>query len=88
MDSPIIMIRPAHPDRWSYSEPYPAGRAFFSALSEEGAAPDLSLIVRDGTFGALDEAVLSGTGWSSLTLSGGFFGIYARASDICRSCRH
>jgi hypothetical protein len=78
MDSPIIMIRPADPDRWSYSEPYLAGQALLSALSEKGAAPEISLVVRDGTFGALDEAVLSGIGWSPLARSGGFFGIYAR----------
>jgi hypothetical protein len=78
MDLPIIMIRPAHPDRYSYLNPYSAALSLSSAMNAGGAPPDLSLVMREGTPGAVTEAIISGLAWSPLTPNGGTFGIYSR----------
>lgn len=78
MDLPIIMIRPAHPDRWSDLQPYPAGQSLLVASSGGGAVPELSFVVRGGPSGALTDAVISGLGWSPLTRPGGLLRIYSR----------
>jgi len=73
-----IMIRPAHPDRWSDLGPYPAAQSLASALSAGATAPDLSFVVWQGPPGALSQAVVRGLGWSPLIRKGGAFAIYAR----------
>ncbi len=78
MDLPIIMIRPAHPDRWSELQPYPAGQLLLGALSGGGAVPELSFVVREGASGAVTDAVINGLGWSPLTRPGGSLRIYSR----------
>jgi hypothetical protein len=78
MDLPIIMIRPAHPDRWSDLQPYPAAQSLLVASSGGGAVPELSFVVRGGPSGALTDAVISGLGWSPLTRPGGLLRIYSR----------
>ena len=78
MEQTHIMIRPAHPDRWSSLGPYPAGLSLAIALREGGAVPGLSFIVREGPSSSVSEAVVSGLGWRPLTRDGGDLGIYAR----------
>lgn len=77
MDLPIVMLRPAHPNRWSYLNPYSAGLSLSRALTAGGAPSDLSFVVRDGPSSAAAEALLSGPGWSPLTRTSGAFCIYA-----------
>jgi len=76
LDVPLVMIRPAHPDRWSYLNPLPAGESLLGVLSAGEAVPDLSFVVREGRPGAMTDAVISGLGWSPLTPNGGSLGIY------------
>ena len=72
---PHIMIRPVHPDRRSYRDPYPAGKSLLNALIG-GRVPDTCLALPEGPAGAVPEAIIGGLGRSPLTRNGVALGIY------------
>ena len=78
MDLPIIMIRPVHPDRWSYVCHYLAALSPSSASSVGAAVPNLSFVVREGPSDALSQAIVAGLAFTPLTPNGPMLGIYAR----------
>jgi len=55
-----IMLRPAHPDRWTGMGPYPAGQSLVNALSAGATAPDLSFVVWEGPPSAVSQAIVAG----------------------------
>ena len=66
MDLPIIMIRPEHPDRWSYLDPNPAAQTLGRAIQAGDRVTELSLILREGKPVAAESAVMRGANFSPL----------------------
>jgi len=73
-----IMLRPAHPDRWTGMGPYPAGQSLVNALSAGATAPDLSFVVWEGPPSAVSQAIVAGLAFTPLPPNGRMLGIYAR----------
>ena len=78
LDLPILMLRPAHPNRWSYMEPAAADAVLTGALSSPQAMPELGFVVRDGRRATRSEPLLSPPQWSPLLGADTVGQIYAR----------
>jgi hypothetical protein len=77
MDLPILMIRPAHPNRWSYLDPDRAWQSMLDGMMDAGAVPDLDFVVREGSPDVLIDGVLTRMGWRNSTVRGEYLRIYA-----------
>ena len=64
LDLPILMLRPAHPDRWSHLEPESTDRALATVLCSNQALPELGFVVRDGRRATRSETLLSPPQWT------------------------
>ena len=78
MDLPILMMRPAHPSRWSYLDPDDAAQAMADAMAGGQALPDLDFVVREGPADFEMDAMLNRMGWSNSTGNSEFLRVFRR----------
>jgi hypothetical protein len=79
LDMPHIMLRRAHPDRWS-GMPYPqTGRVISRGLAAGDAFPDLGFVLNVGAPGRVATALDGAPGWRPLTSARSYFGIYTHS---------
>jgi hypothetical protein len=63
MDQPLIMLRPAHPDRWSYLDPDYASQALIGGRRGGTPVPNPDIVVEDGAPDAEIDGLLNRMGW-------------------------
>lgn len=79
MEIPILMVRPARPDRWSYLDPYREQVALWSALQQGVPITDIDFYVRQGPESELLAKLKERVGWPAVPgTERGAFTIYKR----------
>jgi hypothetical protein len=62
MEMPIILLRPTHPDRWSYHDPDAARQEFETSMRSELPGPDF--VVQAGLPDLEIDRFMQRSGWS------------------------
>ena len=78
MDLPILMIRPAHPGRWTPLEAWDAGALLLDAVRSGDGVSELSFVIREGPSRGVTDAALGALGWIGDKGNSGLGGIYYR----------
>ncbi|HEX3745335.1 MAG TPA: hypothetical protein VHW09_15430 [Bryobacteraceae bacterium] len=78
IDVPLIMLRPAHPGRWSYLDPDSASALLIARTLEGTSARDLDFVVQMGPANGEVDRLLRREGWTLSGQSGGLMRIYRR----------
>ena len=78
MNSPLIMLAPARPDRWSYLDPGDAGKALLSGKVSEADTGDLDFVLQMGPPDSGIDAFMHRYGWSDTGGLNGWLQIYRR----------
>jgi len=84
LDLPIIMLRPAHPDRWYNLSAWEAGKVLADSLRTGDKVPELSFVVRQQRASGNTAEALNFLGWPETASRRGIFGIYSRPADSIR----
>jgi hypothetical protein len=79
MEGPMMMLRPAHPNRWSYRDP-DAARQELETATVEGAAEDQSpdFVVQGGLVDGELDSIMKRWGWTDSGPANEYIRIYRR----------
>jgi hypothetical protein len=78
MNSPLIMLRPARPDRWSYLDPGDANKALMSGKVSETDTGELDFVVQTGPRDFEIDKLMHRYGWSDGGQADALLRIYRR----------
>ena len=78
MDEPVMMLRPAHPDRWSYRDPDSARQALEAATAEAPPIQSPDFVVQAGQIDWELDGILKSWGWSDSEPAGPAIRVYRR----------
>jgi len=84
LDLPIIMLRPAHPDRWYNLSAWEASKVLDGAVRSGDSAPELNFLVRQQPAAENTADALDRLRWPPVGTPGQIFGIYSRPADSAR----